>query len=73
MIQVETPVDPTKELKRLISEQKYEEAFIIVLQRSDVAMVSWLCCQVFLLNACDGMKLVCFANVKFYSIVMFSI
>ncbi|XP_011039835.1 PREDICTED: enhancer of mRNA-decapping protein 4 [Populus euphratica] len=43
---VETPLDPTKELKRLISEQKYEAAFTIVLQRSDVAMVSWLCCQV---------------------------
>jgi enhancer of mRNA-decapping protein 4 len=46
MIQVETPLDPTKELKRLISEQNYEAAFTIVLQRSDVAMVSWLCCQV---------------------------
>ncbi|KAJ6313794.1 hypothetical protein OIU78_017438 [Salix suchowensis] len=43
---VETPVDPTKELKRLISEQKFEEAFTMVLRRSDVAMVSWLCCQV---------------------------
>jgi hypothetical protein len=47
MIQVETPLDPTKELTRLISEQQYEAAFTIVLQRSDVAMVSWLCCQVF--------------------------
>lgn len=48
MIQVETQVDPTKELKRLISESKYDEAFTIALQRSDVAIVSWLCSQVFL-------------------------
>ncbi|CAK7323847.1 unnamed protein product [Dovyalis caffra] len=43
---VETPLDPKQELKRLISERKYEEAFTIALQRSDVAMVSWLCSQV---------------------------
>ncbi|XP_072989933.1 enhancer of mRNA-decapping protein 4-like isoform X4 [Typha latifolia] len=44
--QVEAPLDPTKELNRLISERKYEEAFTMALQRSDVSMVSWLCSQV---------------------------
>ncbi|CAM8884644.1 unnamed protein product [Rhodiola kirilowii] len=43
---VEEPVDPTKELSRLISEHKYEEAFTLALQRSDVTIVSWLCSQV---------------------------
>ncbi|RZS05030.1 hypothetical protein BHM03_00035475 [Ensete ventricosum] len=44
--QVEAPLDPTKELSRLISERKYEEAFTMALQRSDVSIVSWLCTQV---------------------------
>ncbi|GFZ12684.1 transducin/WD40 repeat-like superfamily protein [Actinidia rufa] len=43
---VEAPLDPTKELSRLISERKYEEAFTAALQRSDVFIVSWLCSQV---------------------------
>ncbi|GAU13480.1 hypothetical protein TSUD_127770 [Trifolium subterraneum] len=43
---VEAPLDPTKELARLISERKYEEAFIAALHRSDVSIVSWLCSQV---------------------------
>ncbi|KAG6755665.1 hypothetical protein POTOM_041498 [Populus tomentosa] len=43
---VETQLDPTKELKRLISERKYDEAFTTALQRSDLAIVSWLCSQV---------------------------
>ncbi|PON47233.1 WD repeat containing protein [Parasponia andersonii] len=43
---VEVPLDPTKELSRLISERKYEEAFTGALQRSDVTIVSWLCSQV---------------------------
>ncbi|KAI4307805.1 hypothetical protein L6164_030948 [Bauhinia variegata] len=43
---VEVPLDPTKELTRLISERKYEEAFTAALQRSDVSIVSWLCSQV---------------------------
>lgn len=47
MIKVEMHLDPTKELLRLISEHKYEEAFLIALQRSDVSIVSWLCSQVF--------------------------
>ncbi|KAA8519249.1 hypothetical protein F0562_013505 [Nyssa sinensis] len=42
----EAPLDPTKELSRLISERKYEEAFTGALQRSDVSIVSWLCSQV---------------------------
>ncbi|KAL2245177.1 UNVERIFIED_CONTAM: Enhancer of mRNA-decapping protein 4 [Sesamum indicum] len=43
---LEVPLDPTKELSRLIAERKYEEAFTAALQRSDVAIVSWLCSQV---------------------------
>ncbi|KAL2247732.1 UNVERIFIED_CONTAM: Enhancer of mRNA-decapping protein 4 [Sesamum indicum] len=43
---LEVPLDPTKELSRLIAERKYEEAFTAALQRSDVAIVSWLCAQV---------------------------
>ncbi|XP_057983446.1 enhancer of mRNA-decapping protein 4-like [Malania oleifera] len=43
---VEAPLDPTKELSRLVSERKYEEAFTGALQRSDVSIVSWLCSQV---------------------------
>ncbi|KAG5049619.1 hypothetical protein JHK85_010722 [Glycine max] len=35
--------DPTKELSRLISEGKFEEAFTGALHRSDVSIVSWLC------------------------------
>ncbi|XP_057545386.1 enhancer of mRNA-decapping protein 4-like isoform X2 [Amaranthus tricolor] len=42
----EKPFDPTKELSRLVSENKYEEAFTAALQRSDVSIVSWLCSQV---------------------------
>ncbi|KAF9588399.1 hypothetical protein IFM89_009414 [Coptis chinensis] len=43
---VEVPLDPTKELSRMISERKFEEAFTGALQRSDVSIVSWLCSQV---------------------------
>ncbi|XP_044462696.1 enhancer of mRNA-decapping protein 4-like isoform X2 [Mangifera indica] len=43
---VEAPLDPTKELSRLIAERKYEEAFTGALHRSDVSIVSWLCSQV---------------------------
>ncbi|KAG2273144.1 hypothetical protein Bca4012_085949 [Brassica carinata] len=43
---VEAPMDPTAELSRLISEDKYEESFTSALQRIDVSMVSWLCSQV---------------------------
>ncbi|KAJ6376812.1 hypothetical protein OIU76_025879 [Salix suchowensis] len=46
---VETHTDPTKELKRLISECKYDKVFTIELQRSDVAVVSRLCSQAFLI------------------------
>ncbi|KAK4254538.1 hypothetical protein QN277_009909 [Acacia crassicarpa] len=38
--------DPTKELSRLVSERKFEEAFTSALHRSDVSLVSWLCSQV---------------------------
>ncbi|KAG8365187.1 hypothetical protein BUALT_Bualt18G0078300 [Buddleja alternifolia] len=44
--EIEVPLDPTKELARLIAERKYEEAFTTALQRSDVTTVSWLCSQV---------------------------
>ncbi|XP_071736558.1 enhancer of mRNA-decapping protein 4-like isoform X2 [Rutidosis leptorrhynchoides] len=43
---MEAPLDPTKELSRLVYEHKYEEAFTAALQRSDVRIVSWLCSQV---------------------------
>ncbi|KAM2613868.1 hypothetical protein TB2_028555 [Malus domestica] len=43
---VEVPLDPKNELSRLVSERKYEEAFMAALQRSDVSIVSWLCHQV---------------------------
>ncbi|XP_010272529.1 PREDICTED: enhancer of mRNA-decapping protein 4-like [Nelumbo nucifera] len=43
---VEVPLDPTKDISRLLSERKYEEAFTAALQRSDVSIVSWLCSQV---------------------------
>ncbi|KAL8153148.1 hypothetical protein V2J09_010908 [Rumex salicifolius] len=43
---VEQPFDPMIDLSRLVSEHKYEEAFTAALQRSDVAIVSWLCSQV---------------------------
>ncbi|XP_060961574.1 enhancer of mRNA-decapping protein 4-like [Cannabis sativa] len=39
----ESPVDPIKELSRLIAERKFEEAFTGALHRSDVSIVSWLC------------------------------
>ncbi|KAE8672159.1 Varicose-related protein [Hibiscus syriacus] len=40
------PMDPTKELSKFFSEHKYEEAFTIALQRSDLSIVAWLCSQV---------------------------
>ncbi|KAJ4816604.1 Enhancer of mRNA-decapping protein 4 [Rhynchospora pubera] len=49
---VEAPVDPTKELARLISERKFEEAFNMALQLTDVSIVSWLCSQVDLHALC---------------------
>ncbi|XP_020110444.1 enhancer of mRNA-decapping protein 4-like isoform X3 [Ananas comosus] len=54
---VEAPLDPTKELNRLISERKYEEAFTMALQRSDVSIVSWLCSQVDLHGICSTVPL----------------
>ncbi|EOY11894.1 Transducin/WD40 repeat-like superfamily protein, putative isoform 1 [Theobroma cacao] len=46
MPQVEVPMDPTKELSKLLSERKYDEAFTAALQRSDLSIVAWLCSQV---------------------------
>lgn len=43
---LEESLDPTKELSRLVSECKFEEAFNKALQLSDVSIVSWLCSQV---------------------------
>eukprot|EP00252_Welwitschia_mirabilis_P011042 TRINITY_DN2483_c0_g4_i1.p1 TRINITY_DN2483_c0_g4~~TRINITY_DN2483_c0_g4_i1.p1 ORF type:complete len:995 (-),score=261.46 TRINITY_DN2483_c0_g4_i1:503-3487(-) len=43
---LEESLDPTKEISRLLSEQKYEEAFHRALQMIDVSLVSWLCSQV---------------------------
>ncbi|KAK4723340.1 hypothetical protein R3W88_026119 [Solanum pinnatisectum] len=43
---LEPPVDPIKELSRLLAERKYEEAFTTALHRTDVSIVSWLCLQV---------------------------
>lgn len=54
---VEAPLDPTKELTRLISERKYEEAFTMALQRSNVSIVSWLCSQVDLHAICSTVPL----------------
>lgn len=51
--QLEAPVDPTKEITRLISEHKFDEAFTLALQRSDVSIVSWLCSQVDLHGLCS--------------------
>jgi enhancer of mRNA-decapping protein 4 len=50
--EVEAPLDPMKELGRLISEHKFDEAFTVALQRSDVSIVSWLCSQVDLRALC---------------------
>lgn len=50
LAQVEAPLDPNKELERLISECKFEEAFTKALQRSDVTIVSWLCSQVYMFS-----------------------
>jgi enhancer of mRNA-decapping protein 4 len=47
-LQPEAPLDPTKELSKLIAERKYEEAFTVALHRNDVTIVSWLCSQVML-------------------------
>ncbi|KAI4981635.1 hypothetical protein ZWY2020_022127 [Hordeum vulgare] len=50
--EVEAPLDPMKELGRLLSEHKFDEAFTVALQRSDVSIVSWLCSQVDLRGLC---------------------
>uniref|UniRef100_A0A0D9WPK6 Enhancer of mRNA-decapping protein 4 WD40 repeat region domain-containing protein n=1 Tax=Leersia perrieri TaxID=77586 RepID=A0A0D9WPK6_9ORYZ len=50
--EIDAPLDPVKELSRLISERKFDEAFTMALQRSDVSIVSWLCSQVDLHELC---------------------
>ncbi|CAA6670745.1 unnamed protein product [Spirodela intermedia] len=40
-------------LTRLITERKFDEAFTMALQRSDVTIVSWLCSQVDLQGICS--------------------
>ncbi|XP_047073133.1 enhancer of mRNA-decapping protein 4-like isoform X1 [Lolium rigidum] len=50
--EADVPLDPLKELSRLISECKFDEAFTMALQRSDLFMVSWLCSQVDLQGLC---------------------
>uniref|UniRef100_A0A0A9D7F3 Enhancer of mRNA-decapping protein 4 C-terminal domain-containing protein n=1 Tax=Arundo donax TaxID=35708 RepID=A0A0A9D7F3_ARUDO len=50
--QVDAPLDPMKELGRLIAERKFDEAFTMALQRSDISIVSWLCSQVDLQALC---------------------
>ncbi|PWZ22991.1 Varicose-related protein, partial [Zea mays] len=50
--EVDAPLDPMRELSRLIYERKFDEAFTMALQRSDVSIVSWLCSQVDLRALC---------------------
>jgi enhancer of mRNA-decapping protein 4 len=38
--------DLTKKLLKLLSEQNFEKAFNVALQRCDISIVSWLCSQV---------------------------
>ncbi|KAG8094406.1 hypothetical protein GUJ93_ZPchr0012g20075 [Zizania palustris] len=51
-LSVDAPLDPVKEISRLISERKFDEAFTMALQRGDVSIVSWLCSQVDLHELC---------------------
>ncbi|VAI60328.1 unnamed protein product [Triticum turgidum subsp. durum] len=51
--EVEAPLDPMKELGRLLAEHKFDEAFTVALQRSDVSIVSWLCSQLYPLVQVD--------------------
>ncbi|KAK3158952.1 hypothetical protein QOZ80_2AG0143850 [Eleusine coracana subsp. coracana] len=55
--EVEAPLDPLKELGRLVSERKFDEAFTMALHRSDVSIVSWLCSQVDLHTLCGMVPL----------------
>lgn len=52
LAEVDAPLDPMKQLGRLIAEQKFDEAFTMALQRSDVSIVSLLCSQVDLQAIC---------------------
>ncbi|XP_034589909.1 enhancer of mRNA-decapping protein 4 isoform X3 [Setaria viridis] len=55
--EVDAPLDPMKELGRLIAERKIDEAFTMALQRSDVSIVSWLCSQVDLQALCGAVPI----------------
>ncbi|XP_062233021.1 enhancer of mRNA-decapping protein 4-like isoform X2 [Phragmites australis] len=55
--EVDAPLDPLKELGRLITERKFDEAFTMALQRSDVSIVSWLCSQVDLQALCASVPI----------------
>ncbi|GJM99965.1 hypothetical protein PR202_ga17112 [Eleusine coracana subsp. coracana] len=55
--EVDAPLDPVKELGKLITEQKFDEAFTLALQRSDVSIVSWLCSQVNLQALCRAVPI----------------
>ncbi|TVU11554.1 hypothetical protein EJB05_45147 [Eragrostis curvula] len=55
--EVDAPLDPVKELGKLISERKFDEAFTLALQRSDVSIVSWLCSQVDLQALCGAVPI----------------
>jgi enhancer of mRNA-decapping protein 4 len=50
---LEESLDPTIELTRLVSEHKLEEAFNKALSLSNVAIVSWLCMQVYIPGPAD--------------------
>ncbi|KAK6124033.1 hypothetical protein DH2020_042224 [Rehmannia glutinosa] len=61
---LEVSLDPTKELSRLITERKYEEAFTAALQRSDVTIVSWLCSQVWSVLLLYGVVVDCVLTIR---------
>jgi enhancer of mRNA-decapping protein 4 len=51
------PIDPTRELSRLVYEHNFERAFHIALSRCDLSIVSWLCSQVNLSHlTCEFVK-----------------
>ncbi len=43
---LEASLDPTIELKKLLSDDKFEEAFTKALSLSSISTVAWLCKQV---------------------------
>lgn len=63
---VEEVLDPTKELSRLISERKLEEAFNKALSLADVGVVSWLCNQARLSNC-----MLSYSNALFWKAILY--